>query len=354
MINIKLNYKYFMIGDGSMDKNYQIIFPQKATVEVREVEMPQINDDQVLIKTLVSQISTGTELTRLMANVDETSAWNKDIIYPVYPGYSNVGEIVAVGKNLDQSWLGRRVLTANYHVKYSIPNLDEDFYFIPDNVDSDEAVFGVIAQVTLGSIRAAKIKLGETVAVFGAGLIGHFVSRFAKLAGALNVVVVDTSDFRLGLIPKEKGFITVNSSRENVADVIKKVNDGKLANIVFETTGVQSLAQSEAECVHKNGKLIITSSPRGSSFIDFDYCSRMGITIIGAHNYTMHPLVETDLNPWTRWADSKFYIKLLEQEYFSVKNLITHRASFRDAKKMYDMLYEDRSKAMGVHLYWED
>lgn len=337
-----------------MDKNYQVIFPEKAIVEVREVEVPEINDDQFLIKTLVSQISTGTELTRLMANVDETSTWNQDIIYPVYPGYSNVGEIVATGKNINPEWLGRRVLTPNFHMKYSVADVDGRYWFLPDNVDSEEAVFGIIAQITLGSIRGACIRLGETVAVFGAGLIGQFVARFAKLAGALNVVVIDVSDFRLNLVPKERGFITVNSSKENVRDVIKSVNDGKLAEVVFETTGVQSIAQTEMECVGKNGKLIITSSPRGSSVIDFDYCSRMGITIVGAHNHAIHPMVATDHNPWTRWADTNYFIKLLEKEYLSVKNLITHRVSFRDAEKMYKMLYEDRSKAMGVHLYWED
>ncbi len=338
-----------------MKKNYQVVFTDKNKVELHEVEVPKPGKGQVLLESVVSQISTGTELTMLEANVDPDSPWMvHNILYPILPGYSNAGVIVDVGEGVDKSWIGRRVMTDATHARYSVVTMDECFYTIPDNVNYDEAVFAVIAQITIGNVRAAQIRPGETVVVYGAGLIGQFVSRFAKIAGALNVIVADVSDYRLGLLPKDSSFIPVNTKNQDLTEIIKKENRGKLADIVFETTGNQSLAQTELECVRENGKFIITSSPKGKSVVDFDYCSRMGITIIGAHNWLVHPLVETSQNPWTKHRDSEYFIQLLEKEQLSVKSLITHRANYKDAPDMYKMLVEDRSKAMAVHLYWED
>ncbi len=335
-----------------MEKNYQVVFTERNKVEVLDVPMPTPKDDQVMVRALVSQISTGTELTLLEANVSEDSSWNKNLKFPNYPGYSHVGEIVAVGKNLDPSLIGKKVLTGATHTKYAVSS---EWYAIPEGVDADAAVFGIIAQITMASIRISQIRPGETVAVFGAGLIGQMLARLAKIAGALNVFVFDTSDNRLGMIPQDKCFIGVNSKDIDAAEFIKEHNGGELADIVFETTSYGPLAQKEIECITKNGKFIITSSPKNSSTIDFNYVSSQGITIIGAHNWAAHPRVATTHNRWTRQEDTKYFLRLLEKEVLTDINLlITHRASYKDAPSLYRMLIEDRTQALGVHMYWED
>ncbi|MBR2452813.1 MAG: zinc-binding alcohol dehydrogenase [Clostridia bacterium] len=338
-----------------MEKNYQVVFAEQNKVVLNETEIPTPGPGEVLFKSVVSQISTGTELTMLEANVEPGSPWLiHNIHYPILPGYSNAGIIVEVGEGIDKNLIGKRYMTDSTHARYSVLNDSNCLYAIPDNVNYDEAVFAVIAQITLGNTRAANIRMGETVVVFGAGLIGQTAARFAKIAGALNVIVADISDFRLNLIPDDSVFTTVNTQKEDILEVIKKLNRGNLADVVFETTGNQSLTQMQLECLTNNGRFIVTSSPKGKSIIDLDYCSRMGITIIGAHNWAVHPEVATSHNPWTKHRDSEYFLQLLEKNQLSVKNLITHRANFKDAVDMYKMLVEDRTRAMAVHLYWED
>lgn len=335
-----------------MKKNYQVVFTERNKVELQEVPMPTPNDDQIMVKALVSQISTGTELTLLEANVSEESSWNKNVKFPNFPGYSHIGEIVAVGKNLDTSLIGKKVLTGAPHAKYVTRG---EWYEIPHGVDIDEAVFAIIGQITMASVRIAQIRPGETVAVFGAGLIGQILARLAKIAGALNVFVFDTSDNRLGMIPKNKCFIGANTKDIDAAEFIKEHNNGELADIVFETTSYGPLAQKEIECITKNGKFIITSSPKNSSTIDFNYVSGQGITIIGAHNWAAHPRVATTHNRWTRQEDTRYILRLLEKDVLTdIKSLVTHRANYKDAPKLYQMLIEDRTQALGVHMYWED
>ncbi len=342
-----------------MEKNYRVVFADKNKVELNEVPMPEVAPGQVLIKTLVTQISTGTELTMLEANVDPDSAWMDYIIgFPAHPGYSNVGEVVKVGEGVDPSLIGKRALTQCKHVKYDVVDPDGlAFSLVPDGVASDDAVFGIIAQITLASIRTAQIRPGETAVVFGAGLIGQLVARLAKIAGAINVIVADVSDYRLGMLPKDNVTKTINTKGLDVTqitDFIKENNDGRLADIVFETTGFQGLIDTEVRCVETNGRLIITSSPKGKSVVDFDLCSHRGVSIISAHNGIKHTNKVTNLDRWTIRADSEYFLKLLEKDMITVNNMITHQTSYKNAVEMYHMLMEDRTKALAVHLNWED
>lgn len=348
-----------------MEKNYQVVFTERNKVELLEVPMPTPKSGELLVKTVVSQISIGTELTLLEMNVDEDSTWMKGIAgedcdcgatveYPCYPGYSNVGEIIDVGEGVDRALIGKRINSMIPHVKYATIALSGHLQFVDESVDSDEAVFGTIATVTMGAVRASHIRAGETVVVFGAGLIGQMVVRQALLVGAYNVIVSDLSEQRLALLPKDANIIAVNPKKEDVRKVIRQYNAGKLADVVFETTSQPSLTQSQMECLAMCGRLVITSSPKGKSSIDFDYCSRLGITVIGAHNFMTHPPVATPQNPWTQLADAVYYQKLLARNKISAGGMITHRTSYKNAVEAYRMLATDRTKALAVHLYWED
>ena len=335
-----------------MDKNYKVMFAAQRCVEIREEDIPEIADDQVLIETEVSLISTGTELTMLEANVGKDSAWRNAISYPCNPGYSNVGTIVKIGKNVDASWLGKRVLSNSRHHKYCVRKADAWLRPVPAGVSSDEATFGTLGGVAMASIRAAEIRPGDTVVVFGAGLVGQLVARLAKIAGALNVFVADVSDYRLNMLPEEDSFIKVNTMKEDILEVLDNKGKKERARIVFEVTSVGALVEKELKCLQKLGKLIITSSPKDKSVVDFEYCSEMGLTIIGAHNYAIHTPVWTPRDPWTPNADCIYFMDLLDKKEISMANLITHRASFQEAVEMYGMLMKDRTQAMGVLLDW--
>lgn len=336
-----------------MDKNCKVVFTGKSCVELQESDIPEIAGSQLLIQSEVSLISTGTELTMLEANVDEDSAWINDIKYPEYPGYSNVGKVIKVGPDGDQSLLGKRVFTYFPHEKYSVKRNFDLIFPIPDGVESEEAVFATLAQVALASIRLSDICPGDTVVVYGAGIVGQLVARLAKIAGALNVFVTDISDNRLNMLPDDASFIKVNTAKEDILEALENKGRKEKARIVFETTSVPALIEQEIKCLQKLGRLIITSSPKGKSTIDFDYCSRQGITIIGAHNST-HTPVATPQNPWTRNADIEYYFELLSKKQISLESTITNRENYKNAVSMYEMLMKDRTQALSVILNWND
>ena len=336
-----------------MLKNYKVVFTEKSHVEVWEAEIPKPAPGQVLIETMISQISTGTELTMLEANVDADSPWHQNIKFPNFPGYSNVGRIIQVGENVDESLLGKLVFSGVHHEKYGVIKA-ETVCPIPEGVDPEEAVYASIARITMGSIRIADIRLGDTVVVYGAGLIGQMLARFAKLAGAGHVFVADVSDHRLNMLPEQAGFHKVNTAKEDILNVLKTTGKKELARIVFESTSVPALIPKELLCLQKLGRMIITSSPKGKSTVDFDYVNRMGITIIGAHNGAVHTPVATPRDPWTTKADALHYFDLLSAGEVSVKHMNTHKEHYTKAPELYEMLMKDRTQALSVLLDWRD
>lgn len=338
-----------------MDKNYKVIFSEKGKVEFVEWPMPEVGDDELLLKAEITQISTGTELTML------NGGWNNNVAFPCYDvGYSNCGTVVAIGKNIPKEYLGKRMMTINNHQKYTIvkntpDRAYHDMVFVPEGVEPEDAVFATLAVVANGSIRCSQIRPGEACVVYGAGIVGQMVARLAKLAGSTTVIVADVSDLRLCMVPKDPCFVTVNSQTTYVPQFVKETfaKDSGVP-YVFETTGVGALAQEQLLCLCKRGKLIITSSPKTSSTIDLNYVNSLGLSIIGAHNSAVHPVVETPFNRWTRRRDTDFLLEAMAKKMFSAKDLNTHRYHYKDALAAYEMLINDRTQAMSVVLDWRD
>lgn len=337
-------------------QNYQVVFTAKNKVELQKCEMPQPAPGEFLAQTTISQISIGTELTCLQGNVEPGTLWEKDVVFPRIPGYNNIAKIIAVGEGVDPALIGRRIQSDQKHVRFFTINASktESYRLIPTGVEDKEAVFATMGCIVLASIRMAQVRPGDVCVVYGAGVIGQMLARLVYTAGAGKVFVSDMSDLRLEKLPACAGIIPVNTARENLQDVIRENNDGRLADIVFETTSVGALAQQQAECLERFGKLVITSSPKGRSTIDLDYCNRRCITIMGVHNYTYHTKVETNNNRWTRHRDAELVLELLRQKRITTAEMVTHEENFKNAVAMYEMLMADRTQALGVNLIWED
>jgi threonine dehydrogenase-like Zn-dependent dehydrogenase len=62
--------------------------------------------------------------------------------------------------------------------------------------------------------------------------------------------------------------------------------------------------------------------------------------------------VETPQNPWTQARHAELFFDLVADGELPLEGLISHRASFREAPAIYEMLLRDRSAAMGVILQW--
>jgi len=120
-----------------------------------------------------------------------------------------------------------------------------------------------------------------------------------------------------------------------------------------KVTGAAELIPQELETLREQGRFVILSSPRGKTAFDFhDLCNYPSFEIIGAHNRSHAPLV-TLKDPWTLHRDAELYFDLAASGAINMEKLISLRASYTDAQKVYAMLLKDVSNIMGVVFEWE-
>lgn len=178
-------------------------------VLLEDLPAPGVRPGHLLIRTTRSLISAGTE--RSLLEFGRASLVNKarqqpdrvrqtlrmmgkegvlgtmravsaKLGHPMPLGYSNVGQVLDVGEDVEGFRAGDRVVCNGRHAELvCVPrNLCAP---IPDEVQDEEAVFTVVASIGLQGIRLLKPSLGETHAVFGLGLIGQLAAQLLRLAG---------------------------------------------------------------------------------------------------------------------------------------------------------------------------
>ncbi len=333
--------------------NSFVSFESPQVVAVVEGSMLAPAEGELLVETAVSLISTGTELTALSADDPPGTVWASLRKFPSTPGYCSAGRVVAAGATADREWIGKRVASAAHHARYDCISTTAARPVPDEGVSDEEAAFCTLAEVVMNGVRRSGVTWGESVVVFGLGLLGQLAVRFCQLAGAWPIFAVDIRDERLALVPDDPGVIRVSAAHGDISEVVGRSTRGRMADVAFEVTGNSELIPSEITNLRQQGRFVILSSPRGQGtlFNFHDLCNRPSYTIIGAHNLS-HPEAATLEQPWTGARNAELFFTLVAERKVNVGPLVSHRYSYRDAPCAYAMLLEDRSKAMGVILDW--
>jgi 2-desacetyl-2-hydroxyethyl bacteriochlorophyllide A dehydrogenase len=184
-------------------------FSGQGEVELVEVEAAPLTPGTVRVATWYSGISAGTELTAYRGtNPYVTSRWDAQrrlfvpgepsFAYPVQGwGYSEVGQIVELADDVDGLRAGDVVHGIWGHRSDAVvPAAALAGRVLPGDADPILGTFARVGAIALNAVLAADVRLGESVAVFGQGVIGLLATRLATLSGA-RALAVDTVPARL-------------------------------------------------------------------------------------------------------------------------------------------------------------
>ena len=335
-----------------LKKNPAIVFEKPKKVIIQDIGMPTVGKEDLLIRTSRTLISTGTEITVLNGEFPDNSAWSDYGKFPFHPGYDNIGVVVETGKGVDKKWIGRKVATYGAHSRYVAMPFSKA-RVIHRDIPDGQAVFFTISEIVMNGIRRGTVQWGESVAVYGLGLLGQMAVRFCRLCGARPVIAIDTAPERLAHLPKDPGIIPVNPLKENLKEIAMDATRGRQVDVAIELTGKPDLIPGEIGILRPLGRFVVLSSPQNKTVFDFhDLCNARSYTIIGAHNMS-HPPEATPLCPWSNLRHAEIFFDLIADGEIDVAPLISHRASYTEAPKLYDVLMRDRSKAMGIVLNWD-
>lgn len=263
----------------------QIIQDLKSGATVlEEVPAPLVKNGCVLIKTTRTLVSLGTERMLVefgKANLIDKARQQPDKVkqtldklktdgimptleavfnklgQPLPLGYCNVGQVIAVGKDVTEFQVGDRVASNGNHAEVvCVPkNLVAK---IPDGVTDEQAAFTVIGSIGLEGVRLFKPELGETVVVIGLGLIGLMVAQLLRANGC-RVIGVEFDQAKLDLA-KKWGIIPVNPAKgDDQVKVVEELTNGVGADGVIITASAHDDSIIHNACVmsRKRGRIIL-------------------------------------------------------------------------------------------------
>ena len=334
-----------------MVKTFTVIFEEAKKVILKEEFPSPTGYGQILVRTLKTAVSTGTELTILSGDFPPDSAWSNYARYPFKAGYSNVGEVVEIGEGVEGWSLGDRVIGSGFHSHYVIYDVRQDFVLhVPEDISDEAACTFSLGLIALNGVRRARLEIGESVVVFGLGVIGQLVVQLSKLDGSRPIIGVDLFKIRRKLALKFGADLTVDGEASDIVRQVKNIIKGRMADVVFEVTGNPEIIPREMRLLKKQGRIVILSSPKQKTSFDFhDFCNSPSYTIIGAH-VNSHPSFETPYNQWTKERNAEFYFELILRGELHLEELITHRYSWRKAPEVYKMLLKNRGN-VGVLIF---
>ncbi|MEX2437628.1 MAG: bi-domain-containing oxidoreductase [Candidatus Babeliales bacterium] len=345
---------------------------------LEEVPIPRVGSGKVLIKIHRSLVSLGTE--KMLVNFGQASliykarqqpekvkeVMNKmktdgiqttvEAVFrklgtPLPLGYSNAGEVIAVGNGVTEFKVGDRVISNGTHAEMvAVPkNLVAK---IPDDVSYEEASFTVIGSIGLQGIRLVQPTFGETIVVIGLGLIGLIAIQLLKANGC-KVIGTDLDDHKVQ-IARSFGITAINTGSVNPLEFVDNFTSGVGADGIIITASTQSNAviKQAAEMSRKRGRIVLVGviglNIDRADFYEKELTFQVSCSY-GPGRYDNeyeqngidYPL------PFVRWTEKRnleAILNAIKEGQLVVKSLITERVALKD----YLEIYGDMGKAASI------
>ncbi|TFG58798.1 MAG: zinc-binding alcohol dehydrogenase [Spirochaetales bacterium] len=156
----------------------KLYFTEPYRTEIKEEELPPPGENEIVIRTLYSAISAGTESLFFSGNQPELERQDRTISclagppgYPLSYGYSLVGEVVGVGGQVPPGNIGRHAFAFHPHQSHAVVN-STDAVILPMDMDPLDALFLPSMETAVTLVMDGAPLLGERVAVLGLGIVG--------------------------------------------------------------------------------------------------------------------------------------------------------------------------------------
>lgn len=334
----------------------RLLFPQvrHATWETYDVPT-EPEPHTITAQAVCSLISVGTELALYMGtHIGFTLPEPPFPMMPHRPGYALVGRVTAVGNEVEAIRPGERVLMEAPHGSAAAVDVRHTSVLpLPDELGDAEATLIRMAGIALTALRVAPLQLGETVVVFGLGLVGQLATQLFRLNGGHPVIGIDRLPSRLA-IAQANGALTLNADEVDVPAEVAHLTLGRGPDVVVEATGSPAVVPLALNLVTKGGRVVLLGSTRGQAEIDvYSHIHRKGVRVIGAHESVQN----LDLVPgvcWTKARNLQLLADLFVQGQLRSQGLISHTIRPADLPAIYEALADRPHDYLGVLVDWQD
>ena len=340
-------------------KARQAVIIKPFAAEVREVDLPDPAENQILVAAEVSAVSPGTEL----AVYTGTHQWLLDPSlpdwkFPFRSGYSAAGTVVAVGSKAVGWKRGDRVSFPGNHASAELLTIGHErgrLWKLPDDLDFEKAALACILRYGMGASIRAGLTLGRSFAVLGLGMIGQAALRCAMAAGASPVIGIDSVKMRRDAALAARADLVLDPADPHLKAKMNEFLGMNGAEIVADATGVPDAIPLAMALACAGGQVVVVGSPRGKAKdVNFyDDLHRRYIEVTGAHGNMLFEPAHTrlagawDINKAQRWLLSS-----LAKGRLNLDGLITHRITPEQLGMAYEGLLKKKEEFLSVVMHW--
>jgi predicted dehydrogenase/threonine dehydrogenase-like Zn-dependent dehydrogenase len=365
---------------------------KSGELTVLDVPAPACRPGGVLVQSLFSLISTGTEMMKVaeakmsmvgkararpdqvrkvldtVAQQGAVETYKKvmnrlDSYTPL--GYSLCGVVTEAGKGAEEFRVGQLVAAAGnefaLHAEYNwIPvNLCAA---VPRGVSPEHAAFSTVGAIAMHGVRRAETQLGDTACVIGLGLIGQLVVRLL-IASGVRVIGLDIIEERCRLAEQAGAVLCAAPTEDGMAAIqasLDEISGGRGADHVFLAAGGSSNAPVEtaARLARDRARVVDIGKTRldlpWNAYYDKELDVRFSRSY-GPGRYDEHYELEGIDYPigyvrWTERRNLECFLDLIARKEIDVSTLISGVFPMENASSVYADLSAGSLKAIGVLL----
>lgn len=325
-------------------------------MDLREEDLPAPGADDVLVETICSAVSAGTEMLLYQGRFPRGLETDSVIAglrggfeYPMAYGYASVGVIRETGTNVDNSLRDRFVFSFQPHTSHYVAPSDSVFA-VPDALSPQTACFLPNMETAVNLVQDGAPILGERVLVLGQGVVGLLTTSLLNEFPLHTLVTVDQLHLRCEMSQVECQRTRVSQCKTLSAEDADFHEQaiaalGKGADLTFELSGNPSALNEAISLTRFTGRIVIGSwygeKPAeiklGGSF------HRSRIKLMSSQVSTISPELAA------RWdKPRRFDLAWRALERVKPERWITHQFALDEAASAYRMLDERPQETLQV------
>jgi L-iditol 2-dehydrogenase len=309
------------------------MYYNNGDVRLEEMPRPKIGPGEILVKVIASGIC-GSDVME----------WYRIRKAPLVLGHEIGGEIAEIGEGVGRYKIGDRVFvshhipcntchyclmgyhtacetlhTTNYdpggfaeYIRVPELNVDRGVFILPEELSFEDGVFIEPLACVVRGQRVANLQAGQSVLILGSGISGLLHLLLARTLGAGRIIATDVSEYRLQMA-RAFGADAVLQAAEDIPESVRRINKGRLADLVIVCTGAPAAFHQALKAVDRGGTILCfaTTEPDVELSIPLNEFWRNEIKLMPS--YGNSPL------------DATVAIELIRSGRVPVGKMITHR-----------------------------
>jgi 2-desacetyl-2-hydroxyethyl bacteriochlorophyllide A dehydrogenase len=329
-----------------------LFFAASCKTEIREEKMSAPIPGEVLVETLISAISPGTEMLVYRGQfptdlaVDEMiTALAGEFGYPLKYGYSSIGRVAALGANVEENWLGQRVFAFQPHETHFTAPIGS-LMPVPDGIADADAVFLPNMETAVNFLLDGHPLIGERVVVFGQGIVGLLTTSLLAQMPLASLITLDSYPQRRDASTAVGAHASFDPLDQHFDEQLRDLQPGG-CDLCFELSGNPKALDQAIAATGFNGRIVI-GSWYGQKRADLNLGGtfhRSRIRLISSQVSTLMPELS---GRWTKDRRMEIAWKMLQ--VVGPSRFITHRFEFEAADQAFNLIDQHSDQTIQVIL----